>query len=294
MKNSQDSETRSSTNRVSRLILFVLVSIVAGVLAGDFIAGIICEAPIFAAGGALASFQESVNAIVALACVFFAEIIFCRPLLRMTPRQFITDGQPRDGRFLIAVGGLYLLMSVLTCLPALNHIHFNNAEALPRIATLVLCLLLPFQACAEELIFRCALGRIFFPGKQTGSTRKILLVSLLSGLLFMLPHLVNPEVAAYGPLTALSYFIPGFTMMAASLLVGNYRPALVLHSVNNIFSALLVSGDVSALGLAPFFILNESAMPPYFDLFTVLLTNLPVLALAFTWSRKPHHKMESH
>ena len=121
------------------------------------------------------------------------------------------------------------------------------------IAPLVL-LLIPIQAAGEELFFRGylmqAIGRL--------RAHPVLLV-LASGVLFMLPHLSNPEMsgALGGPIPmALNYFLMGIGLGWLSLRDNGIERAIGIHVVNNLYAGIFVGYANSVLSTPTLFEAN--------------------------------------
>ncbi|MBI4813039.1 MAG: CPBP family intramembrane metalloprotease [Methanobacterium sp.] len=93
-----------------------------------------------------------------------------------------------------------------------------------------LLILVPIQTTSEELFFR---GYLL---QATGFlSRNFILLAILNGILFMLPHLANPEVAQ-APLTAITdWVVFGFVMAYLTLKSGTLELAIAAHASNNLF-----------------------------------------------------------
>jgi len=107
---------------------------------------------------------------------------------------------------------------------------------------LLALIFIPIQTSAEEFFFR---GYIL---QGIGlHWRNIWLLSAISGLLFGLPHLLNPEAAVNYALLGLFYFAFGFVLAYITLRDGKLELALGAHAANNLFSVLFANTIVSAL-----------------------------------------------
>jgi membrane protease YdiL (CAAX protease family) len=96
--------------------------------------------------------------------------------------------------------------------------------------------LIPIQAAAEELIFRVyALQGLY------ARTGKIWLSISLSAIFFATVHGSNPEIQALGPAIIGYYLMAGFFLALISVQDNGLELALAYHSVNNIFSAVIIS-----------------------------------------------------
>ena len=112
-------------------------------------------------------------------------------------------------------------------------------------------LLIPLQTSAEELFFR---GYIL---QGVGlRLRNIWLLSAISGFLFMMPHLLNPEARVNYPLMGFYYFFIGPVMAYITLRDGRLELALGLHSANNLFSALLANYTGSVMPTPSLYTIN--------------------------------------
>jgi uncharacterized protein len=110
------------------------------------------------------------------------------------------------------------------------------------VAFLLVMILTPIQTSAEEIFFRGYLlqgmGLI---------TRQPLVLIFSNGLLFMLPHLGNPEVANGFFWVALQYFVIGVFLAFITLQDNRLELALGVHAANNITHIFFTTTD-SALG----------------------------------------------
>lgn len=102
--------------------------------------------------------------------------------------------------------------------------------------------MVPIQTSAEELFFRAYLLQGF--GLRI---RNIWLLTFLSGFLFMLPHLLNPEAKLDYWLMGLNYFSIGAMMAYVTLRDGRLELALGVHAANNLFTSLFANAVVTVL-----------------------------------------------
>ena len=107
---------------------------------------------------------------------------------------------------------------------------------------LLALILVPVQTSAEELFFR---GYIL---QGVGlRMRNIWVLSAISGLLFGLPHLLNPEASVNYPLLFLYYFTFGFSLAYITLRDGRLELALGAHAANNLFSVIFANYTLTVL-----------------------------------------------
>ncbi len=105
--------------------------------------------------------------------------------------------------------------------------------------------LTPIQTSAEEILFRGywlqGIGRL---------TQNIVALCVVNGILFALPHMLNPEVVANPNSTLLlflNYFVTGAALALYTLRDGRLELALGAHAANNLFAALVVNYQDSTL-----------------------------------------------
>ncbi len=143
-------------------------------------------------------------------------------------------------------------------------------------------LLVPMQATAEEILFRGYLlqGTALL-------TRNIWVLSLLNGVLFMFPHLLNEEVQADPILVPLGFVVSGFFFAYITIMDNGMELAIGAHTANNIFALLFTNLANSSLKTAPLFIVKELDA-------VYSLVSLVVIAVLFTaWfarRRESHHQ----
>ena len=124
-------------------------------------------------------------------------------------------------------------------------------------------ILIPVQTASEELLFR----GYWLQGLSL-VLRAPVLLCIVSGLLFALPHLANPELQAGFWLVAPQYFIVGFALAFITLKDNGLELALGVHTVNNLFVGLVVSFPDSAIQSETVFF--SSTMDPVFSLISVV------------------------
>ena len=140
--------------------------------------------------------------------------------------------------WLILVGGPV----VVTLLASPDAYRFNYQPETFIPFAVVGLLLLPIQTTAEELFFR---GWVLqWAGKRMGN---ILVLSIISGAAFSVPHLLNPEVAGDFVGAFLGYFTVGFALAWVTVRDRSLEIAIGAHLANNLFAALVVGYEGGAL-----------------------------------------------
>ena len=122
--------------------------------------------------------------------------------------------------------------------------------------TVLALFLIPIQASTEELFFRGYLLQSI--GLRL---RNIWILSVLSGLVFMLPHLLNPEARINYLLMGFYYFIIGAVMAYITLRDGKLELAIGFHTANNLFSALVANYNGTVLPTPSMFTVNTLDAP---------------------------------
>jgi uncharacterized protein len=193
-----------------------------------------------------------------------------RPLVTL-----ITPGRPvnwrRVGQGAAVWVGLAAAISLVETLlfPGRLTWSFDSMRFLPFAVMAVF--LIPLQTTAEELFFR---GYVL---QGAGLLiRNAIVLSVLSGVLFMLPHFANPEVAANFWAVMGFYFAFGAAMAFVTLRDNSLELALGAHAGNNLFAALFVNFEGSALQTPAAF--TASGFDPWFNLVAGSLA-----LLAFYW-----------
>ena len=160
---------------------------------------------------------------------------------------------------LIAKGvGLWFLAAAITAVPATlmrsGDLRFQFDAGAFLVLLVIVAAFLIWQTTAEELFFRGYLLQWFGKGRW----RNPVFLGILSGLLFTVPHLANPEVrGAAGTdflLGFLAYFSGGFVWGFVSVRSGTIELAIGAHFVNNLVNVLFITVETSALGPTALFI----------------------------------------
>ncbi|MCS6829204.1 MAG: type II CAAX endopeptidase family protein [Armatimonadota bacterium] len=117
---------------------------------------------------------------------------------------------------------------------------------------LVAVLLIPVQAGSEELVYRGYL----LQGMGL-LVRQPLLLAVLNGVLFALPHAANPEVSVDFVKLLLLYCLAGFFWTLITLRSGTLELAIGAHTANNLFTAVVANYQTTAIPSRSFFVVGE-------------------------------------
>jgi membrane protease YdiL (CAAX protease family) len=154
-------------------------------------------------------------------------------------------------------------------------------------AAILSLVIFPIQTTAEELFFRGYLV-------QAGSliNRNWIFLSIWSGVLFALPHILNPEVATNTIVVMLTFFVLGAFLAWISLKDGSLELAIGVHAANNIAASLLVTFPESVLQ-------TPAILTTHFEPVSSLIATLILCALFYLvvfvrrGSRKPESEVET-
>jgi membrane protease YdiL (CAAX protease family) len=174
-------------------------------------------------------------------------------------RRFLTLATPavsiRWKRLFQGFGVWFVLSILVAVTEALLHPgryvwSLNLGDYIPFVFLAII--LIPIQTSAEELFFRGYLLQAF--GRRV---RNIWLLSAISGVIFMLPHFLNPEAKLNLWLMGLYYFSMGAAMAYVSLRDGRLELALGMHAANNLFTALFANAVVTVMPTPSMFTVME-------------------------------------
>lgn len=183
---------------------------------------------------------------------FVATPLIVRFLHKRPALTVVTPFRSLDWPLIAWGAGLWLVPTVALSVVSLvldsgSAPRWNYQPGLFWPALAMAVTLLVVQTSAEELFFRGYLLQWF--RKLTGN---MWILAAMSGLLFGLPHLANPEVAGSSGaewLPALAiYFATGFALAAVSVRSGTIELALGAHFINNFLNVVLITSENSALG----------------------------------------------
>lgn len=221
-----------------------------------------------------------------LASVFFLGGIYLamrfihrRPLRTLvTPARSIAWGRLFQGFFIWFC--LVALMSLVEAF-AFPGRYIWTLDLSRFLPFLILALIfIPIQTTAEELFFR---GYLL---QEIGLRwENVWVLSCISGLLFGLPHLLNPEATVNYPLLGFYYFAFGFSLAMITLRDGKLELALGVHAANNLFSVIIANYTITALPSPSLFtikVLDAVYSVPVGVLGMVIL----ILLLVGPWRRK--------
>ncbi len=178
-------------------------------------------------------------------CFVFITFLLCLTKIHKLPLLAVfTSRNAFDWkRFFIAFSWWSLMVLAVTGIELLLHKNFQLVFNAQKFFTLCLLsiILLPLQTSSEELVFR---GYILQGiKKRTGS---ILSSIIISGCMFGMMHISNPEIAKIGYHILIYYIIVGVVLGAIVYYDSGLELSLGFHAANNLITALLITADWQA------------------------------------------------
>lgn len=198
--------------------------------------------------------------------ILFVEMVYHQKRYTVPFREFFIGFSIWFG-FLILSLGFTLLDTDNNLIPS-----FDFPES---IKFLILSLLLtPIQVLAEEMIFRGYLIHFLHSIKKN-----IWFKTTISGILFALPHLANPEVEGNITLFFLSYLVMGLLLSYLTVKYRSITYATGIHFANNFYAINIVNYPKSPLPTTPLFMDSSPINPLYTLIQIVILSTLIVIII---------------
>lgn len=197
------------------------------------------------------------------------KLIHRRPLLGLVTAETRVDWR-RIGRGALVWALIAAVISLVEHLIYADRYYVSFDPGRFFLFVPLVLVLTPIQTATEELVFRgyAMQGLALL-------TRRPALVACGSGVVFAVPHLLNPEVYQYGALImAANYFAIGLLLATVTLRDGRLELAIGLHAANNVFLALAANYEGSALMTESVFTARE--LDPVYS-----LASLAIGALVF-------------
>jgi membrane protease YdiL (CAAX protease family) len=217
--------------------------------------------------------------------LFFAGIWLAAVGIHRRPLRSVVTAKPSIDWKRIGVGFvIWFLLGVVGSViefliwPETFSVNFEPLTFL--VFAFIAVILTPLQTTSEELFFRGYLV-------QAGSilSRNAIFLSLLSGVLFALPHIGNPELAANFYVVLLSYFVLGVFLAWISIKDGTIELAIGVHAANNLFAGLVVTFPLSALQTPAIFYTTH--FDPLFNLVVTILLCAVFYLIVFVRRTRP-------
>jgi hypothetical protein len=256
---------RQGKNEAWRTVLAVLLMLVAWQVLGAMPSAILLVWMAFHGqlhAGSTGTVLQGMDTLVGFIALMLASVFFLlgiylsmRFIHRRPLRTLVTPARSLDrGRLFQGFGvwfGLVALMSLAEALIFPGR-YIWTPDPVRFFPFLFFALIfIPIQTSAEELFFRgYVLQGIGLHWKN------IWVLSIISGVLFGLPHLLNPEASVNYPLLGFYYFAFGFCLAFITLRDGKLELALGAHAANNLFSVIIANYTITALPSPSLFTIN--------------------------------------
>ncbi len=208
-------------------------------------------------------------------CLAFLPLFLILPIAQMLLRQKVQSMISLNGKVrlnLVFLGfwswGLLLVLESLYKLlldPGSFRFTLDFADFIPTL--LVGVIFISIQATSEEMLFRSAI-----PMALGSFVRNPYFIIVVSGLLFGLPHLANPEANAQFLVSLFAYSLTGVAWGWITYRTGGIELAIGAHVINNIYGLVIVGYDNSAVSTASIFKTGEIDMLSSLIQSAVLLT----------------------
>ena len=217
--------------------------------------------------------------------LFFALGIFLTVKL-LHQRKFLTlvsaEAKINFRRFFVGFGAWFFILASITVISfILEPDNFEFAFKPSQWLILLPCALIltPIQTSTEELFFRGylmqGLGLI---------TKQPLILMFINGVLFMVPHLANPEVQRGAVWVALYFFAFGVFCSFITLKDNRLELALGVHGANNLLHIFVTTKD-SALPVPAIWFVKEPGNPQWL-IFWFLIESALFYLFAFGVTRR--------
>jgi membrane protease YdiL (CAAX protease family) len=255
------------------VIPFTGVDVVAFFVEGDLL-------------GAFPGWGFMLFALVSFIPLLLATIVSYRFILGRPMTQLFAVGVPFRIRrvwwgfftwLLIMLGPSITLMLLF---PAENGYEWNFQAATFIPFAIVTLLLIPVQTTAEEVFFRGWLMQWF---SQRFSS--IWVLAALSGIVFAVPHMANPEALNQPLLAFITYASVGFVWGWVTVRDRSIEIAIGAHAAHNLFLSLIAGYEGGALPAEALFVTDSAELGIGSVVFTAVL--IPIFIVVSRWG---HHK----
>ncbi|AEV70389.1 CPBP family intramembrane glutamic endopeptidase [Acetivibrio clariflavus] len=213
-----------------------------------------------------------------LVCFFIGVYVAMRCIHQRSIKTLITPEDKINWKKFFIGFGVYGILVILSSVadylaaPETYRISFDAAKFFVGLP--VILILTPIQTTAEELFFRGYILQGF--GRKIKNT---VILSVISGFIFMVPHLLNPEVfksRSMGGFETISgvayYFLVGFIFSVVTIKTNSLEVAMGAHMVNNLIGALLVGFSDSVFQTNTVF--YTTRFEPVFNLVAMIITSI--------------------
>lgn len=207
--------------------------------------------------------------ILFLALFISVKAILKKPLLSLISEKKINIKEELLVALItLLVIGFFSLFSYKTLIK--NSDTSSNEKLLFFLVSLPLLLV---QTLSEELLFRVLPVKIYSPKEKIMTKKEIIILSIVEGVIFLLPHLSNKEVleSQNSIYAVITYFLWGFGACFISLYYSSFAHSWTMHFVNNLFSCSIIGSVNSTLDSSPLFLDTSTSYSPLILVNTIVL-----------------------
>jgi len=164
--------------------------------------------------------------------------------------------------------------------PSKYSFNFDLNSFVLMCVLLIVCL--PFQVLFEELLFRS----FIFQGLMK-RTKSAALAVLLSGVMFGLMHMGNPEVKTHGSILLVSYVTLGIVISLMAFLDQGIEVPFGFHLANNFVTAILVTSSDQAFQTPALLTMKslDVSVSSFAWLMASLLVFMGLASVCFGWHK---------
>lgn len=181
--------------------------------------------------------------------MFLALILGSNFILKTKLREMI-NSKKVDYKISLISFIIYFAFLALFSLFQHKTIEIDPASVKEKLSYVIPVLILtPIQVISEEIFFRALPARIVYHNELPKTYKSFIPISIVSGILFLIPHLNNPEVieSKDGKIAIIYYFLWGFLAMSLALYTDGFEIPIAMHLATNIYAALIVNYTNSVL-----------------------------------------------
>lgn len=276
---------RETNSTPSQYILTIVLVLVAYVFVGQIPLGIAWTMAEHQSVDLIKTIQESVGLtatlfilIFPLLMVFVALFVAVKYIHKWKMLSVFNNRSKIDFKRILASFFVWFVISLLIMVVGFNDAfiwNFQSEKFFPL--ALLSLLIIPIQCAAEELLFRGYLFQAF--GTKI---KQAWVVVLISGGIFGLLHISNPEIGQLGNSALIYYIWSGFFLGFLTVLDDGLEIPLGYHIANNLFATLIVTNDWQAFTTDALYIDQN---PPSFTIEMMVILLLGQLVFAGLFSK---------
>lgn len=251
-------EKKANYNMLSVILVIVFCS-VCYLIFGILFSGLLTRLELWSQSAFLTTLEDYLVLNLPLLVLFLAELFSSNFILKVPLRDLVTQNKIRSSLFFfpllitVAVEASFMLLQA-------GDIGFYSGVWKERLLFLPLVLVItPLQCVAEEIFYRVLPARLVLKDNLETEFGNIIVLSIFSGVIFLIPHMGSSEFGAAGSVfwTGFYYVSYGFLAMLLSLYTKGFECAIGIHAGVNLFACLFSSYESATLTSYPLFTLQR-------------------------------------